>query len=517
MSVSVQRLFDIAATALFAVLILIPGGGMLLDASPHIDATEKRTAVPWPGRPASADEWRSFPRNVEAWFADRFLFRSELIRGHGYLSFFGLGVSPSPRVIIGKDGWLFLDAIHEDVRVDSVADYRGTRPLSPARLEWWRWLAADMQYWSRSQGMDFLFVMVPPKMDMNPDKVPDDLQPRGNPTTFEQVRDHLAPTLGNDLLDLTPVLESYRPAFDLYLKTDTHWTWPAGFESYRSIMHALELPQFDTTPMSRDDFHIVTNFWAEGDLAQMMSIGTGYGEWIEEWIPQTPSAVEWENVQDRPLADMISRKPDPSLPNAIIFRDSFSEFLRPFLAEHFQTAYFAWVRTGIERRPLYLDDPRAMIMIFADRTFRRIWPYPLPIQLLAADARFEASSHVLFSGLEVLIPDEGWEKTESGLRAGREPRGYTINLPPTLTGNRSEIPLVRTGLSLVEPVVVEFTWKPSEPGLPDHLRLRLDPGEHQVTFPIIDPDATGPFRLHIRGSRGGTVVTSFEVRLHPRD
>ena len=75
-----------------------------------------------------------------------------------------------------------------------------------------------------------------------------------------------------------------------------------------------------------------------GDLAAFLPYDERFVERSISLIPLTPHRAELEQAADRMI---ISSIPDSPLPGALIFRDSFSDALIPFLSEHFSRVVYA--------------------------------------------------------------------------------------------------------------------------------------------------------------------------------
>ena len=97
-----------------------------LDPSP--DLAENRAPAPAPAWPRNRAAWQQLPKAIEAYWNDAFGFRRTLIRLQAGAQF-ELGVSPTPRVVIGKAPWLFYAGD------ESMEQRQGLRPFSDTELE----------------------------------------------------------------------------------------------------------------------------------------------------------------------------------------------------------------------------------------------------------------------------------------------------------------------------------------------------------------------------------------------
>ena len=104
----VRRVADASIIVLFALGIGLPMAGSVLGRKATVAWGEKRALAPKPALPRDRAALATFPARFEAYFADRFGFRGTLLRWNSVAKAGWLGVSPTPKVVIGRDGWLFL-------------------------------------------------------------------------------------------------------------------------------------------------------------------------------------------------------------------------------------------------------------------------------------------------------------------------------------------------------------------------------------------------------------------------
>ena len=107
---SLQPLFQFSQHAglplWFMLLLFLPLADTVLHISPPIAIKEKRTLAAKP----QFDLQRPWEYLVkfEAYFNDHFGFRSQLVQTHNLLTYWLFRTSPLPKVIVGRQGWLFL-------------------------------------------------------------------------------------------------------------------------------------------------------------------------------------------------------------------------------------------------------------------------------------------------------------------------------------------------------------------------------------------------------------------------
>jgi len=120
----------IGIASFFAVLWL-PLIVALLEPGQTISVSEQRGLTQLPELRMDAASAAAFPRAMDAYYDDHLGLRDDMIRAWAWLSIELLGVSPSPKLVVGKQGWLFFG---DD---DAVAQYRGIALFDQSALEHW--------------------------------------------------------------------------------------------------------------------------------------------------------------------------------------------------------------------------------------------------------------------------------------------------------------------------------------------------------------------------------------------
>src|SRR5262249_19364446 len=114
---TLQRFGDGILVGFFALAIATPVGVQLVGANTR-KISENRLLAERPAWPSDCETLAAFPARFEAYFNDHFGFRDTLIRWHNYAMVRWLGTSPSPQVVVGRQGWLYFAGEH------SIDDYR---------------------------------------------------------------------------------------------------------------------------------------------------------------------------------------------------------------------------------------------------------------------------------------------------------------------------------------------------------------------------------------------------------
>ncbi len=318
----------------FALILCLPGLGLLAGRKAGGFLTEKRTLQEWPG----SEVWQAEPWNAmkafELAFTDRHAWRAELIAADAWLNWKAFGRSSTPSVIVGKQGWLFfagdrtLDRYQGRFR-PTVTDYAYIAD------------ALDMRHrWLEVRGIKSLLAISPSKESIYPE-----FMPAGTPRLeSESIHCPLMRLLERNsgtkrAIDLHDVLlkKKAQSGTVLYLRGDTHWNDLGAFTAYASMMQALDLA--DRVDHSLPELGRVNPKRSPSmDLAHMMGIASTY---TDDWPNDSP-VIEanggWgfkSTRQNRAGVRDISQDGTQSSHRLLFYGDSFADALLPFFASSF--------------------------------------------------------------------------------------------------------------------------------------------------------------------------------------
>jgi hypothetical protein len=361
--------------ATFFVAIWLPLLGAVLERDAAISPTEQRRLAPLPRVPSDWQSLAGLPVRTSAYFDDRMGFRTLLIQWHARAKIGLLGVSPSDSLIVGREGWFYFgDPL-------AVAQYRGIADFSPADLDDWKRSLETTHDWLAERDIAYLVVFVPNKHSVYPEFMPARLPRRLERNQLSQLSNHLRTHSRVEVLDLYPPLLRAKARQRIYHRTDTHWNDVGAYEGYRLILIHLEalLPGF--APLEPVAVRAESSVGPGLGLARIVGLAPVYREEMSELHIVSPRA----RVAPRFAADygvrVREQRPfafatgDPSLPRAVVFRDSFANALIPYLSESFDRALYAWSRS-VEPRIVDHEKPHVVIHQITERFLAEPPPTP---------------------------------------------------------------------------------------------------------------------------------------------
>lgn len=358
--------------ALFLLVLGLPGAANLAGFTGANPAAENRQMAEFPRLDASPASLAALPAGFTAWFNDSFGFRSTLVRWSGELRYFVLGVSPWTTVVKGEDGWLY------DANDSGIDDYSRESPFPAEELANWRETIVRSRDWLKGEGIGFVFSIAPDKHVIYPEHVPSTIRPVGDSYRMDQLFRALDGT-GVATVDARAPLLAAKERERLYEKTDTHWNERGAFVAYRQLVGAIR-EQVPSVPPAweREDFDAVSQDVAGMDLAGMIGMKEVLREERLLLRPRRPRLARTvEPAGAEPWwgeGRIVTEIPGSTLPRAVVFRDSFTSRIAPFLSEHFSRVVYLWqdnFDAGIVRE----EKPAVVIQQIVGRHLLYVYPY----------------------------------------------------------------------------------------------------------------------------------------------
>jgi len=358
--------------SLFLVVISLPLAANLAGRDGADPGAENRELAPFPRIDRSWASIIGFGPRLSAWFDDHFGFRSTLVRWYGESRLFALHVSPSTAVVLGRDGWFFYG---ED---QAVEDFARVDPMTPDAIANWREAILRARDWLRARGIAYVFTIAPDKHVLYPEAMPDTIVRVGDVSRTDQLVTAMQDT--GLVVDARPALFEAKSRERLYQRTDTHWNDRGAFVAYQAIIGAVRARVPRTPPAwTRHDFDAQEARIPGLDLAGMMGLKRVLDESDLMLVPRRQRRARViEPAGAVPTAEegrLVTEIDNPSLPRAVIFRDSFVSRLVPFLSEHFSRAVYLW-QNDFDAAVVAREHPDVVIQEIVGRHLYSFIPSP---------------------------------------------------------------------------------------------------------------------------------------------
>ena len=376
---------------LFLTGIYAPFLGGLLQEDEGVSQLEKRRLASRPGWPDDLAALQAYTGKFADYWADHFGFRESLVSWYKQLKYH-LGDAPSPDVIVGKAGWLFLGGIRKGYSRydDPVGDARHVNLFTAAGLRQFSIYLSALHYWLGKQGVRYLFVLAPNKHSIYPEYLPDYVRPVGPESATDQLFSYLKNHPRAPALDLRPVLRAAKARGPVYFFRDSHWNdFGANFaqQAIRRILAGFFPGELDARlfPMKPGSLR-------EGDLNGHIGL-----------LPQTHAGLVPDFTGScRPgilppgaaPRDTYTRVCDRGRLRALIFRDSFFSRLEPYFSRVFARSTYVWqkIQLPLLRELLARERPDVVIEEWVERNLPRVPDIQPILRQIVQDGMGEAHS-----------------------------------------------------------------------------------------------------------------------------
>jgi len=282
----------------------------------------------------------AYPSAYEKYFTDHFSTRGYFLRYMSRLKFSLWNKSPKPDlVILGKENWLY--------NVDKELDeYNGKRNLDEAQL---KLVLNEFLYRKEvldSMGIDMVIGILPTKYTIYPEFLPDLLYISGRQNAAAGLISYIENNSDFQIFYPLELLDSLKRNSRVYYKNDNHWNDIGAYHVARALSGFISdtIPEI---PLADFCFDTITRY---GNLAYMSGNAELFPEQAVMLSKCKNDAVPFKKNQYPPIAYFAY--PDeyhlgftthnPSLPDALFIRDSYTNMMLPYLKNAFNQSTFIW-------------------------------------------------------------------------------------------------------------------------------------------------------------------------------
>lgn len=274
-----------------------------------------------------------------------------------------LGDRVFPKVLVGDDGWLVYTAEGDlDVYEKSSSFTDEQLAQFQANLD-----ALSSSYAER--GITLMVVIVPSKNTIYPERVPSQIPQLGVESKLDQVSAYLAAHGETQILDLRPALLQAKTEREIYLATDTHWNDYGAYLAYSLLLERLSESYPHLSPRPLSDFAEQALEPEPLDLANVIG-AMSLTESKLRLAPKFDLAASYKTISLGGRKLLFSYNPDETLPNLVIYHDSYFFNVNPMLGEHFHRGIFIqnfsgggiWNLSWVDEQ-----EPDVVIIEFAER------------------------------------------------------------------------------------------------------------------------------------------------------
>jgi hypothetical protein len=328
--------------------------------------------------------WRQLPGWVESHFTEHLVERTTIAGWNGRAKTRWLRASPSPRVLLGRDGWLFYNPTAEP------GDVPPDNPSFPERLERWAAALSARRAWLAERGISYLVVLAPDKQSIYPEYVPRFVR---RASSFDDLLVRLEKDTELEVLDLRPTLRAAALAGPVFWRTDTHWNPFGAYRGYASTVYTLGHSFPTMATLSPLAFAIRRTHSGGGDLARLIGLSGRMPEdaWRYDMLAPPRARLVDDGGEFRSDPRLTHVRPQVWVndtsegPRVLLLGDSFAdETYCSLLAENcsrlVKVGSYAGQEELIER-----ERPDVVVFEFAERILQTYVPRPPAASFQHAD------------------------------------------------------------------------------------------------------------------------------------
>lgn len=291
---------------------------------------------------------------------DNFSFRNLLFYTHSLYKAKLFNESPLPKdVLIGKEGWFF------DNEIGDINDVRNLCQVPEVELAIVNQNMLQKQKWLKEKGIKFYVLIAPNKHRVYPEMLPRGyFQTQGiGQNRFDLYKMHLAIHAHTKLIDPTDSLIQAKHRREVYYKTDTHWNLFGGMKGYQVLMQDIAKDYPYVKPLDEGMFMIQNFTSCEGDLAKMVGLQYDYTRKEFAFMPIDTAHIHFKlpTRSDIKIEYHNNRTVNNSQLKLLMFRDSYANYLIPFLNLHFKDATYIWSYEFMDKM---IEEQKPDVVIF---------------------------------------------------------------------------------------------------------------------------------------------------------
>ena len=326
---------DILFLAACAVLIFLP---MSHISDAKKSKLENRNLATW--RPLINKNGNinyNFGRDYDRWFSDRFNLRYYLLNLYYYCM---LSENAQPKIVVGKDGWYFFRD------ENGIKNFLNLDLFSRKELQYIANYLQTVNDYCKTKNKHFYLFIAPDKNKIYGEYYPDYII-RNIPDTDSRARQLINYLKEHtDVKIIYPYEELMNAKKDgiIYWKNDTHWNYMGAYIGYKALMKAINDDGIRVEPViPKLEFSRAQ----ESDLGAML-VGRlkRTDKEVEYPYPYIPQDYEL-TISGTTPDDIFSHNDmftvnEKKAPRVVMFRDSFTRGMMPFLANTFSHVSYYW-------------------------------------------------------------------------------------------------------------------------------------------------------------------------------
>ncbi len=326
-----QSRIEIIFLTVFFVMLFIPMSHINQNA---VSKKENRKLAQYKSLIKNSGELNyNFGKDFDNWFNDRFYLKNLLYEINSLTTICNKNWQTT-RVLKGDENWLFYKG------ENSIENYQNSNMFSENELVQITNYLTSINNYCKKRNKKFYFVIAPDKNKIYGEYYPQSIK-KVNPDTdsrANQLKNHLQNNTDINVLYLYDTITEHKKENLLYYKTDTHWNHLGAYYGYSEIINTIN-KDFNNK-LTTDKIESISYQEFSGDLNKMLP------KILKTKKEQEP-IIKTQNEnnyckQTATVRDIQSCSNKESQYNLLMYRDSFTVNLIPYLSKDFKNSKYIW-------------------------------------------------------------------------------------------------------------------------------------------------------------------------------
>lgn len=331
-----NNVIQIIFISIVFVIISIP---VIFADNDKQDKIEKRKLAEYPKVIVDNSFNINYPKEFTNWLNDHFGFRRLALDIFNIIdrSVFNEAIE-NDRALMGKDGWLFYKGNN------SIQNYQNIRYFSDEQLKKAKSNLENFDIWLDKQGINLYIYVAPDKHRIYPEYYPDYIKKSNNYSQLDQLKDYLEENSYIKIISSHEIIIDEKKNKLMYYKMGTHWTQYGAFLGYNHLVKEIQKDFVIVEPLEISEFKILNNSKPDVDLSNMLNLN--YKDYDNDRYPSLEyikgydhEYIKYEGHKGR--NGLISTNLNRDL-DVIMFRDSFTSNMIPYICETFGNVEMIW-------------------------------------------------------------------------------------------------------------------------------------------------------------------------------
>lgn len=384
----IQGSAGILPAIVFVMLLIFIFFDSILGCLPDMQNRENRSLTKFPA--LNSRSFFSFPEQFTTYANEHYTARNASFFMYSVLQakLFQESVLPE-KVIMGQRKWMYY---YEE---GSIKDFRRLTKIDSAEINNVMAILRSRIAWLEHRHIKY-YVMVPPNKErIYPEFLPEGYAPMNGMghNRLDYYKKMIRENTTARFIDPTDSLYVAKLRRDVYYHSDTHWNLYGGFIGYRCLMQELGKDFPKLMALQENDYTIDEQFNNEGDLSSMLALQNVYKRKEYLFSAKDSSKQLMANLPTEILLHYNNnRTVDSSNLKLLMFRDSYANYLIPFLNLHFKETTYIW---NYEFMPDMIEKYKPDVVIF--ESLERFMSYALTMpnspEMDAEVAAYSTSRH----------------------------------------------------------------------------------------------------------------------------